>query len=179
MVFELLPIAEDFIPTFGRDTQWKAYGGNWALDTETTDCFYFTGRDVLDPTIPSGYVFSTKNRTERFSVEVSNTRYIPSVYIASLSIPGNGKPDYLVVIKPISEISYDIETIQERVYDAIRVLFKQPELEIYFVPDWSELTRVRSVIEMQRMRLPPPPSHPKAYALGARFGKFLRKFKKM
>ncbi len=156
MTFERQPIDEESIAMvrqFSCSSQWDAYGDIWAIDLQTSDCLFFYGRDVLDPTIQTEFVLLTADRKDRWNVEVISSNWMPAQYLATLLSPGTPNPDYVAVLRLKSRQPPNTAPPQELAREALMVLEQRSELKVIFVPDWQVLYDVRSEISRIQFEL--------------------------
>jgi hypothetical protein len=171
MTFERQLVEDSFKPQLQKTAgnYWASYDGMWAVDSETTDCLYFAGCDVLDPTIQRYYILLTGNRKYKWSVEILETKYIPRGFLSTCLVAGSPDPDYFAVVQSANEPSIETQPYALATH-ALRVLLSQPTLNIHYLQDWRLLSSEKTRIESERR----PPGYPESIKVNPGFKRYAK-----
>ena len=113
-----------------------SYAGKWAIDPESSDCLLFSGRDYLDPTMPSHFVLLNKDRKVSYFFEVLAMQYARRHLEGWLS-PEDAAPDFVVVLKLAEDCIVNPDIIKTKICDAMRALERNTDLQLLFIPHWA------------------------------------------
>ncbi len=139
MAFEFVSINDDYLPLVKEKYRLHidSYGAKWVVDPESSDCLLFTGRDYLDPTVPSGFVLLNRNWQEYWYFEILEMHYCARRHIEGFLSPNDLKPDYVVVLKSNEDGESNPDLIKTKICDAMRVLKRNADLQFLFIPRWG------------------------------------------
>lgn len=138
MAFELTEISADDLSMVKEKfmAHFVSYAGKWVIDPESSDCLLFTGRDYLDPTIPSHFVLLNKDRKVSCFFEVLGMQYARRHVEGSLSLEDSA-PDFVVVLNLVEDYIVNPDIIKTKICDAMRALKRNTDLQLLFIPSWG------------------------------------------
>jgi hypothetical protein len=138
MAFELIEISADDLPMVKEKfmAHFHSYAGQWVIDPESSDCLLFTGRDYLDPTVPSHFVLLNKDRKVSYLFEVLAMQYARRHVEGWLSYE-HAAPDFVLVLKLAEDCLANADIIKTKICDAMRALERNADLQFLFIPHWG------------------------------------------
>jgi hypothetical protein len=142
MPFVRQPADHELAAQMRGNPQWMAYGGDWAFGAETGDCLYFSGCDVLDPTMPRIYGLRTLCPEGVWGVETLEATYVPRDVVAGLASDG-APPDLLVVVRDSQRFAAPAD-VQRKAMQALATLLQRPQAGIVMLADWTAVNEAQA-----------------------------------